>query len=445
MDFWDQPNRNSLSSAKPIVGVQKHFCLKGAGAVSAPVEAERRCAVCKNICISTYYGVLCCSSCKQFFRRTIINKRHWKCINNGQCTVDEPQSKICCKACRFDKCLAVGMNWEAIQVLNKSDLANIFFAELVERQKQLRIMANDKTMQTLEMPIVNSDLTDNKLIKTWLNIEKRQKQIFEFFFNMPDNYLQFATNEGMQNYLETGSNILGQVHLFPISNLSEESYWVCSNEHPLILKLIAVDRLLIMGLAKMMPIFNTLTLSDRIALIKHMILPVNALSYCVYSLQINSTTWKRCRHLVEAMACHCKVPEFKNDGRLYQLAEQAFVHSMQPFLRIKEAISAEEFVMMQAILLSHSAISELSAQAQQLLYDESVRYTKILLKFEQHRLGAAAGAARFAQCLQLIDHSIYVARHLEVYCTYKEMFYYRKSIDQSMKEALISVSMTRHC
>ncbi|KAI3412158.1 hypothetical protein GPALN_002199 [Globodera pallida] len=316
MDLWDQLNINSLSSAKPIVGVQKHFCLKSAGAVSAPVEAERRCAVCKNFCISTYYGVLCCSSCKQFFRRTIINKRHWKCNSNGQCIVVEPQSKICCKACRFDKCLAVGMNWEAIQVLNKSDLANDFFAKLVERQKQLRIMDNDKTMQTLGMTIVNSDLTDNKLIKTWLNIEKRQKQIFEFFFNMPDNYLQFATNEGMPNYLETGSNILGQVHFFQISKPSEESYWICSNEHLLILKLFAVDRLLVMGLAKMMPIFNTLTLSDRIVLIKHLVLPVKALSYCVYSLQINSTTWKRCRQLMEAMAFHYKVPEFKNDERL---------------------------------------------------------------------------------------------------------------------------------
>ncbi|KAI3412159.1 hypothetical protein GPALN_002200 [Globodera pallida] len=69
----------------------------------------------------------------------------------------------------------------------------------------------------------------------------------------------------------------------------------------------------------------------------------------------------------------------------------------------------------------------------------------MLLKFEQHRLGAAAGAARFAQCLQLIEHSIHVARHLDVYCTYAEMFYYRKSIDQRMKEVLISVSMTRYC
>uniref|UniRef100_A0A914ZI13 Nuclear receptor domain-containing protein n=2 Tax=Parascaris univalens TaxID=6257 RepID=A0A914ZI13_PARUN len=51
---------------------------------------------------------------KTFFRRTIVSHRTYKCHKNGNCIFNK-DIRCACRACRFAKCLAVGMNPKAIQ------------------------------------------------------------------------------------------------------------------------------------------------------------------------------------------------------------------------------------------------------------------------------------------------------------------------------------------
>ncbi|WKY14566.1 hypothetical protein Q1695_000250 [Nippostrongylus brasiliensis] len=51
---------------------------------------------------------------KTFFRRTIVTKRTFKCHKNGDCQFNK-EHRCACRSCRFNKCLQVGMNPNAIQ------------------------------------------------------------------------------------------------------------------------------------------------------------------------------------------------------------------------------------------------------------------------------------------------------------------------------------------
>ena len=82
------------------------------------------CVVCSELTDSNYYyGVMSCRSCRVFFRRKILQIHKEKCFGTGNCEITE-RSRTFCGACRFEKCLAVGMKPEKIKkgVKQKSEV-----------------------------------------------------------------------------------------------------------------------------------------------------------------------------------------------------------------------------------------------------------------------------------------------------------------------------------
>ncbi|GMT21034.1 hypothetical protein PFISCL1PPCAC_12331 [Pristionchus fissidentatus] len=72
------------------------------------------CLVCQDSSTGYHYGVPSCNGCKTFFRRTIMKKQTFTCQNDGNCPVDK-SIRCACRHCRFEKCLKVGMDRNAIQ------------------------------------------------------------------------------------------------------------------------------------------------------------------------------------------------------------------------------------------------------------------------------------------------------------------------------------------
>ncbi|XP_022101056.1 glucocorticoid receptor-like isoform X2 [Acanthaster planci] len=77
---------------------------------------DKKCPICEDKVSGYHYGMYSCESCKGFFKRTIHSKRHekLKCALGGGCKVDL-QSRKHCAACRFQKCLSLGMKLQAIR------------------------------------------------------------------------------------------------------------------------------------------------------------------------------------------------------------------------------------------------------------------------------------------------------------------------------------------
>lgn len=68
----------------------------------------RVCGVCGDRAKSYHFGGISCDSCKAFFRRSVQNESKFQCPNRGNCRITLASRKSC-QACRFAKCIAIGM------------------------------------------------------------------------------------------------------------------------------------------------------------------------------------------------------------------------------------------------------------------------------------------------------------------------------------------------
>uniref|UniRef100_A0A4W3I2M0 Nuclear receptor subfamily 6 group A member 1-like n=1 Tax=Callorhinchus milii TaxID=7868 RepID=A0A4W3I2M0_CALMI len=73
-------------------------------------RSDRRvCLICGDRATGLHYGITSCEGCKGFFKRSIFNKRVYKCIRDKKCTMSRKQRNRC-QYCRLVKCLQMGMN-----------------------------------------------------------------------------------------------------------------------------------------------------------------------------------------------------------------------------------------------------------------------------------------------------------------------------------------------
>ncbi|KYN12483.1 Nuclear hormone receptor FTZ-F1 beta [Trachymyrmex cornetzi] len=72
------------------------------------------CPICGDKISGFHYGIFSCESCKGFFKRTVQNRKNYVCLRGAGCPVTVATRKKC-PACRFDKCLNMGMKLEAIR------------------------------------------------------------------------------------------------------------------------------------------------------------------------------------------------------------------------------------------------------------------------------------------------------------------------------------------
>ncbi|MBN3288422.1 ERR3 protein, partial [Polyodon spathula] len=79
---------------------------------------KRLCLVCGDIASGYHYGVASCEACKAFFKRTIQGNIEYSCPATNECEITKRRRKSC-QACRFMKCLKVGMMKEGKQYSSK--------------------------------------------------------------------------------------------------------------------------------------------------------------------------------------------------------------------------------------------------------------------------------------------------------------------------------------
>ncbi|XP_018025018.1 estrogen-related receptor gamma isoform X2 [Hyalella azteca] len=101
----------------------RHFCssttsLAGDSSINQPEEEDaprRMCLVCGDVASGFHYGVASCEACKAFFKRTIQGNIEYTCPANKDCEINKKRRKAC-QACRFTKCLSVGMLKEGVRL-----------------------------------------------------------------------------------------------------------------------------------------------------------------------------------------------------------------------------------------------------------------------------------------------------------------------------------------
>uniref|UniRef100_A0A1I8I4J8 Nuclear receptor domain-containing protein n=1 Tax=Macrostomum lignano TaxID=282301 RepID=A0A1I8I4J8_9PLAT len=100
----DSPTRNSPPPPPPLTRMPP----------LTPATGCRLCSICGDRATGRHYSAYSCEGCKGFFKRTVRKSLRYTCRDSRRCRIDKRQRNRC-QYCRYMKCLAAGMQREAVQ------------------------------------------------------------------------------------------------------------------------------------------------------------------------------------------------------------------------------------------------------------------------------------------------------------------------------------------
>uniref|UniRef100_A0A914VXS2 Uncharacterized protein n=1 Tax=Plectus sambesii TaxID=2011161 RepID=A0A914VXS2_9BILA len=203
----------------------------------------RLCSVCDDIATGKHYGAYTCNSCETFFRLTVKNNRQFHCSQGSDCVVSCP--KCCaCRACRYEKCLMMGMDRKSVYYNKGKSAGNTSVSS--ER---------GSTSKILPSPDSSNISAINKL----LSLENRLQQLRQYDLPIRWSLVDQLTHFSLFNSPEM--ELLRCVESYdPLSlneSLGRSTVWVRK------------DCVLFTEYAKCFPVFSQLSLNDKIHIIQN--------------------------------------------------------------------------------------------------------------------------------------------------------------------------------
>ncbi|XP_021944806.1 steroid hormone receptor ERR2 [Folsomia candida] len=110
----DSPDRHFCSSTT-AADLNNHSRSEETGREDGSDGPKRLCLVCGDTASGFHYGVASCEACKAFFKRTIQGNIEYTCPASNDCEINKRRRKAC-QACRFQKCLRMGMLKEGVRL-----------------------------------------------------------------------------------------------------------------------------------------------------------------------------------------------------------------------------------------------------------------------------------------------------------------------------------------
>uniref|UniRef100_A0A1I8BL57 Nuclear receptor domain-containing protein n=1 Tax=Meloidogyne hapla TaxID=6305 RepID=A0A1I8BL57_MELHA len=385
----------------------------------------KECKVCgttENVCF--HYGIRTCRACGAFFRRYLENEKECrykcKCMPKQGLREKNDEKSLAglakCKRCRLEKCLLVGMKKLEVGYLRQ----DICREEIKEENQEIQ----------LHTQIVDISTKDQNQIDILLPIIEAKKRIMHSFNDLDDIFLNGPIL--FEEIILSNLNIFNLIDNFspnpsPISfdDLQNWEYLVQKEGlfNSRCLKYFLVDRLLCVGIAKSMPVFGKLDLADQIAHLRHIAYVFTAFTSSYLAWELGSETWTRKDCVMPALGV-IKTFEYLRDERqvLFKWSENLFTKSVVHFNRV--ALTNVEFALLIAIIFTKSSAKGLSSTGKELLYNKSIKYTKVLLRYNQKRLeGLIEGAQRLDECMRLINCSIETEYFLRLMLSQQLEFY----------------------
>ncbi|KAH7716754.1 Protein NHR-36 [Aphelenchoides avenae] len=421
--------------------------------------APKNCLICGASTNCCHYEVPSCHSCKAFFRRTVVKRVRYSCKGDEKCDILKGSR---CKSCRLDRCLLAGMNIEAIKLPATEDFTDVA-ADLEDRRKRLMQQIQLKKpvkvsswslsfiMAGIQAALATSEGFEAKTIDYLIHLESMTRKLRESTFDPKNLYYEdirgilkapchlsdadkyqkpsswpmsmmeieaafprLAGRGSCRGALYTinrerpFSHIEGNGRCEPPSKECQSRKLFCNPHWP------TLDLILSIELAKTLPVYRKLELSDQEALLRHVGLVNAALTEAFYTTEMKASTMTFPNGMQPLVIRQNKRRGPRGSAIPEHLDYECMCRILDPLTRV--GLTTEEYVMLKALIYCLD-IPDLSPNARHLLGEQSREYAKILLRHMQSNLGEAAGAKKYVEVISLVDAFMHFAQKIrEMYC-----------------------------
>ncbi|XP_058016525.1 nuclear receptor subfamily 1 group I member 3 isoform X2 [Ahaetulla prasina] len=343
------------------------------------VGEEKTCAVCGDRASGYHFHVMTCEGCKGFFRRTVLKGIQFTCPFTQSCPITKAKRRQC-QACRYKKCLAVGMRKDMIM----SEDA-LYARRALRKQKMQK-----------SPPILPAELPDDG------GLSPEQEQLIEILTEAHKKHFDSTFSQFIHyqppvrlclHNPDTGASqdpSFPSLYLLPShEDPSEEALPDVFSLLPLFADLSTFMIQQVIQFAKAIPTFRNLPMDDQISLLKGATLEICQIQFnTVFNEETNA--WK--------CGSHCYTIQ---DGALAGF-QQIYLEPLLKFhislkkLRLHEA----EYVLLQALVLFYPDHMDVTQREEIDRTQEKIALT--LKKYIDHRHPGPEGRFLYAKLLLLL-------------------------------------------
>ncbi|CAL2031228.1 unnamed protein product [Caenorhabditis brenneri] len=147
------------------------------------MDPNKRCSICLEESSGCHFGAEACRACAAFFRRSVTQNKRYHCRGNNDCDVSA-NIRCMCRACRYSKCLSMGMNPVGVQ----------------QRPENIRRRISEEPSTSSQTPILTRIKTNyQKMLNARLVVYKKEGQsLFEERAPRPINYKE-SVEQGVKD------------------------------------------------------------------------------------------------------------------------------------------------------------------------------------------------------------------------------------------------------